>query len=259
MESILIKVSGNVVDQEAQLDQLATWIALQQRDDHSIVVVHGAGKQMNRYSERMGLPINMVEGRRVTDESTLELITGVMGGIVNKTIVDRFRRHSIKAIGLSGVDAGISFAHKRPPLTIHGQSIDFGYVGEIDHIDASLIKMLQKKSYVPILAPLTWSEQEGILNVNADTFAQHLAQALKCTIMVALMDVPAVKNAQGEDIDMLSKSDFEQGKAEGWIIDGMIPKLTTAFQAIDAGLPLVILTNVDGLSRGDGTILKSSL
>jgi acetylglutamate kinase len=257
MESILVKISGNVVDDPEQLTQLAVWLTQQQAKGRSIVVVHGAGKQMNLYSERMGLDVNMLEGRRVTNKETLELITGVMGGIVNKTIVDRFRRHSISAVGLSGADATISTAHKRAPLSINGEMVDFGYVGEIDHMDTSLIKALIQSEHIPVIASLTWSPKDGILNVNADTFANRLALALQCSSMIALMDVPAVRDAFGIDIPGLNKLEFEQGVAEGWIKDGMIPKLTSAFAAIDNGLPQIVLTNVDGLLLGKGTTLQA--
>lgn len=258
MEPILVKLSGNVAEQSEQLDQLAVWISHKQGSGQSFILVHGAGKQMNRYSEQMGLEVKMREGRRITDSSTLELITGVMGGIVNKTIVDRFRRHKLKAIGLSGVDADISTAHKRPPLSIQGEWVDFGYVGEVDHIDITLLRTLLKDSYIPVIASLTWSELDGILNVNADTFAHSITLASSCSMMIALMDVPAVRNARGENLDRLTKDEFEQGKAEGWINEGMIPKLTNAFHAIEGGVPKVLLTNMDGLITGSGTTLTAN-
>jgi acetylglutamate kinase len=205
----------------------------------------------------MGLEVKMLQGRRITDHDTLELITGVMGGIVNQAIVACLRQHAVSAVGLTGVDASISTSHKRPPIDANGILVDFGYVGEIEHIDPSLITLLIQSSFVPVIASLTWSPEDGILNVNADTFANRLALELSCTTMIALMDVPAVRDSSGQALQSLSKNDFQAGKSQGWIKDGMIPKLTTAFDAIDAGLPEVILTNVDGLIEGLGTTLKA--
>lgn len=255
MEPVVVKISGNVADEPTELAAVAQWVARQTEAGQPVVLVHGGGRQINRTIERMGLPVTMVEGRRVTDAETLEVLTGVLGGLVNKHIVSEFRKTGIRAVGLTGVDGGLTTSHKRAPLVIKGEPVDFGLVGEIDSVDPVLLNTLLSTGLVPVVGCLTWSAEEGVLNINADTFANRLAVALGSQRLVAVMDVAAVLDAERQPLAALTHYDFHHGVQAGWIKDGMIPKLTTAFKALDAGLQSVLLTNARGLLEGRGTEL----
>lgn len=256
MEPVVVKISGNVADEPAELAAVAQWVARHSASGQPVVLVHGGGRQINRTIERMGLPVTMVEGRRVTDAETLEALTGVLGGLVNKHIVSVFRGQGIRAVGLTGVDGNLTTSHKRPPLQIKGEAVDFGLVGEIDSVDPSLLQTLLDGGMVPVVGCLTWSEAEGVLNINADTFANRLAVALGGKRLVAVMDVGAVLDAGRKPLTTLTHYEFHHGVQAGWIKDGMIPKLTTAFKSLDAGLESVLLTNAAGLLAGTGTELR---
>jgi len=256
MEPIVVKISGNVIDDPQELDKVITWIAQQRRLGISLILVHGGGKQINRRLDEVGIPSSMIQGRRVTTPEVLEVIIGVLGGNVNATIVSKLRAAGVKSCGINGVDGNLTTAQKRPPIPIEHTLIDFGLVGELAQIDTGLIELLQGAGILPVIACLTWSEAQGILNINADTFANRLAVALKAKRMLAIMDPIAVLDRDGVPLDELSAGEAKKGMQEGWIKDGMIPKLETSIKALEGGVNEVLLTNANGLLRGSGTLLR---
>lgn len=247
MEYIVIKISGSLTDHPHQLDAISGLVRQYQSDGKAACIIHGGGKQINELSLRLGLSPVQIEGRRVTDIHTLEVLKYTVGGAVNRNIVQNLRSHGISGIGMTGVDAGLTTAHCRAPLQIGGRDIDFGLVGEIDAVDTSIIEKLSLAGVVPVIGCLTWSPNEGILNINADTFANCIAVALKASTMVILMEPESVRGADGRAIARLSSSDFQAGKAEGWITEGMVPKLKTAFEALQSGVPCVRIGNPTGV------------
>jgi acetylglutamate kinase len=203
----------------------------------------------------MGIESVMVEGRRVTDANTLELVVAVLGGLVNKTIVSQCRAIGLTACGITGVDGNLTTSHRRPPLQIQNEQVDFGLVGEIDTVDVGIMQQLLNASIVPVVGCLTWSESDGILNINADTFSNKIASALGSSCMYAIMDVEAVLDRNKEPMRSITHHDFHHGVQEGWIAAGMIPKLSNAFKAVESGVRKVVLTNAQGLLYGKGTVV----
>jgi acetylglutamate kinase len=174
---------------------------------------------------------------------------------VNRKLVSEMRRHGLQAVGLTGADGELTTAVRREPLEIDGKAIDFGYVGHIVSVQPEILQTLMAQRYVPVVACLTWSEEEGMLNINADTMAIEIAGSLFASELVMLMEPEAVLDADLNPIASLTFNEFQQGVTEGWISAGMRPKLETGFRAVRSGLERVRLTNPEGLAGGGGTIL----
>lgn len=255
MEPLVVKISGNVVDDAAALADVIAWVGQQRDAGIPVVVVHGGGRQLNDFSARMGIESVVIEGRRVTDRDTLELVQAVLGGLVNKSIVASFRAAGLSAVGITGVDGVLTTSHKRAPIRIQNEMVDFGYVGEIDTVDTHLVGQLLSGGYIPVVGCLTWSSADGVLNINADTFSNKLAAALHSPCMYAVMDVEAVLDRDRLPLASINHHDFHHGVQDGWIAAGMIPKLTNAFKAVEAGVGKVVLTNARGLLGGKGTVV----
>lgn len=256
MEPVVVKISGNVVDDLEALNDVLVWAKTQTEMGVPVVLVHGGGRQLNDYSNRMGIETVMVEGRRVTDSDTRDLVVAVLGGLVNKTIVSHCRRIGLEACGITGIDGNLTTSHKRPPLLIQNEPVDFGYVGEIEAVDASLVRHLMEAGVTPVIGCLTWSQDHGVLNINADTFSNKVASALGASCMYAIMDVEAVLDKNKQPLQSITHHDFHHGIQEGWISAGMVPKLSNAFKAIEAGVGKVVLTNAKGLLDGKGTLVE---
>lgn len=222
-----------------------------------VTIVHGGGRQINTMSERLGIPVRQVAGRRITDRDTMDVLLATVGGSVNRKLVSEMRRNGLRAVGLTGADGELTTAVRREPLEIDGEAIDFGYVGHILSVQPEILQTLMEQRYVPVVACLTWSEEEGMLNINADTMAIEIAGSLFASELVMLMEPEAVLDADLKPIGSLTFSEFQQGVTEGWISAGMRPKLETGFKAVRSGLERVRLTNPEGLAGGGGTILKN--
>ncbi len=253
--TILIKLSGNVIADGSALGKLAEYIHHRKKEGTHIVVTHGGGKQMNELSKRLQVPVQQVAGRRITNEDTRELLLYTVGGKANRELVHFFRNNGIAAAGISGVDGGLTTSHRRPPFEIDGDPVDFGLVGEIDSVDTTLPDTLLKAGIIPVIGCLTWSPDEGILNVNADTFAIRISLGMQVSELIMLMDPPAVLDAEQKPIAEMRRSDWQRGLREGWVREGMKPKLLTAFEALDKGIASVRMTNAATLAAGGGTRL----
>lgn len=254
-DTILIKLSGNVVADSAALGKLAEYMGEAKNSGKRIILTHGGGKQISELSGRLELPVEQVAGRRITNEDTREVLLYTVGGKANRDLVAFLREQGISAVGISGVDGALTTSHRRPPFEVDGEPIDFGLVGEIDSVDGSLPETLLEAGYIPVIGCLTWSPDEGILNVNADTFAIRISLAMGVDELIMLMDPPAVLDAGQRPIPKMRRSDWELGLKEGWVKDGMKPKLFTAFEALEKGVPTVKMTNADTLAAGGGTLL----
>lgn len=253
MDTILIKLSGNVIADENALGKLAEYVVEQKKQHKRIVMVHGGGRQINDLSKRLKLPVQQVAGRRITNDESREVLLYTVGGKANRELVAFLRVCDIAAVGISGIDGGLTTSSRRSPMDIEGEPVDFGLVGEMESVDTSLPEHLIKGGFVPVIGCLTWSPDEGILNINADTFSIRISLAMQVSELIMLMDPPAVLDADQKPISTMRRSDWQRGLREGWIKDGMKPKLTTAFEALDKGLPSVRLTNADTLAAGGGT------
>jgi acetylglutamate kinase len=205
---------------------------------------------------QLGIPVMQVAGRRITTPETMDVLLKTVGGSLNRGLVSDLRSRGLSAIGLTGADGGITTSHKRPPLVIDGVETDFQLVGELDVVDPSILHTLISAGVVPVIACLTWSEEHGYLNINADTFAIAIANALRADQLVFLMEPEAVLDAEKTPISRMTKTDFIAGVSQGWITDGMRPKLETGFNALESGIKSVTLTNPAGLSKHKGTRLS---
>lgn len=247
----IVKVGGKIVEEEQSLKQLLQDFA---KIEGYKLLVHGGGCSATRLAERLGIESRMVNGRRITDKDTLEVVTMVYGGLVNKNIVAGLQALNINALGLTGADMNIIRSEKRPVT-----DIDYGYVGDVQEVNTKALSDLISQGVVPILAPLTHDKQGNILNTNADTIAGETAKALATVFNVTLIfcfekkGVLMDENDDDSVIPQLDKDDFERLVKEGVIQGGMIPKLENAFKSLDAGVKKVIITNASELDENKGS------
>lgn len=241
----IIKIGGNIIDDENALSAfLKSFSAI---NDHKILV-HGGGKLATQMAEKMQVPQKMIEGRRITDADTLRIITMVYAGLINKRIVAELQSYHCNAIGLTGADGDSILSHKRKHPVI-----DYGFVGDIDAINGTLLSNLLSLKLVPVFAPLTHDQTGQLLNTNADTIAQELAKSLGDlfdTVLVYSFEKPGVL-LDAEDnnslIPRLTRDQYNQLRTEGKIFAGMIPKLDNAFAALQHGVHRVIIGKADNL------------
>lgn len=255
----IVKVGGAVVEDEQQLSQLLKdFSAIQGRK----VLVHGGGRKATKMAERLGIETKMVEGRRITDAQMLEVVTMVYGGLVNKNLVARLQANGVNALGLTGADANIIQSHKRPPRMVNGEAVDYGYVGDVDHVSNVTLSQLIAAGITPVIAPLTHDGQGNILNTNADTMASETAKALAhdydVTLIFSFEKKGVLSNPDDDDsvIPVITKEDFKRYKADGTISGGMLPKIENALKAVDAGVSRVIITLATALDGCHGTVIK---
>ncbi len=252
---IVIKVGGAVVEDPAQLSNLLERFAT---IDGAKVLVHGGGRRATKVAAALGIETQMINGRRVTDQAMLEVVTMVYGGLVNKTIVAQLQARGINAIGLTGADAGIITAHKRPLVKAADseQIIDYGFVGDVDSANGDRLAALVAQGIVPVVAPLTHDGKGNILNTNADTIAQTVATALvshyDVTLVYTFEKAGVLRDAEDDRslIETITADDFARLTADGTIQGGMIPKIENALEAIAAGVTAVKITNVNDLTGG---------
>jgi acetylglutamate kinase len=199
----------------------------------------------------------MVDGRRITDEETLKVVTMVYGGLVNKNIVAGLQARGVNALGLTGADCNIITAHKRPV-----KSIDYGFVGDVDRADGDMLSRLIEQGITPIVAPLTHDGKGTILNTNADTMAAETAKALApyydVTLIYSFEKKGVLSNPDDDEsvIPVITRDDFARYVADGTVAGGMIPKLENAFDAISSGVSRVIITLATAIDGEHGTIIK---
>lgn len=247
----IVKVGGKIVEEEDSLKQLLTDFA---SIEGNKLLVHGGGRSATRIAEKLGIESRLVDGRRITDEETLKVVTMVYGGLVNKNIVAKLQKTGINAIGLTGADMNIIRSIKRPV-----KEIDYGFVGDVKAVNAAIISSIIANGIVPVLAPLTHDGQGNILNTNADTIAGETAKALAGYFDVTLIfcfekkGVLLDENDDESVIPSITKSEFKELANRKIVQGGMIPKLENAFAAIDAGVKEIIITKASDLGTNSGT------
>ena len=255
----IVKVGGAIVEDEKQLSQLL--------EDFSAipgkkVLVHGGGRSATKIASSLGIESTMIDGRRVTDSEMLKVVTMVYGGLVNKNLVARLQAHQINAIGLTGADMDVLRAHRRPLVKkADGQTIDYGFVGDVERANGDVLHMLLDAGITPVMAPLTHDGQGNMLNTNADTIASETAKALApyydVTLIYSFEKKGVLSNPEDDDsvIPLITPSLFQQLVKEGTIGGGMIPKLENAFMAINSGVGRVIITLATALDGQQGTTI----
>lgn len=247
----IIKVGGKIVEEEHSLKQLLSDFS---QIKGNKILVHGGGRSATRLAERLGIENRMVNGRRITDKETLEVVTMVYGGLVNKNIVAGLQALEVNALGLTGADMNLMRSEKRPV-----KDIDYGYVGDVKEVNANALSFLISHGVIPILAPLTHDKEGNILNTNADTIAGETAKAMARHFEVSLIycfekkGVLMNENDDDSVISQIDKSGFERLVKEGIIQGGMIPKLENAFASIEAGVKEVIITSAAHIGQNQGT------
>ena len=228
---LVIKYGGNAMVDEALRDSFAVDVVLLKYIGVKPVVVHGGGPQIGRTLERLGKESRFVDGLRVTDDETMEVVEMVLGGQVNREIVERVNRGGARAVGLTGNDAGMIRVRRK----WHRDS-DLGRVGEVAQVDPGPITAVAAAGYVPVVAPIGVDDQGVTHNVNADEAAGAIAVALGAEKLILLTDVEGVKDAAGELLPQLSSDDVRKLIAEGTIEGGMIPKVECCLQALEGGV-----------------------
>lgn len=243
----IIKIGGNIIDHPKALAQfLQDFSKVKGRK----LLIHGGGKIATKIGDQLGIVSQYIDGRRITDDDTIDLVTMVYGGLVNKKLVAQLQALGCNAIGLTGADANIIPALKRPIKTI-----DYGWVGDLDPltINTPILSMLLNHEVVPVFAPLTHDSLGHILNTNADTIAASLAVALSPHFSVRLMycfeKKGVLANIEDEQsvIRKLNKTLYQQLKNEKKLFEGILPKIDNAFQAIDAGVQQVLIGDAQDL------------
>lgn len=250
MESVLIiKIGGNIIDNDSQLQSfLQSFAAVAGKK----ILVHGGGKIATKIGDQLGIESKYVDGRRITDAATLDVVTMVYGGLVNKKIVASLQTMGCNAIGITGADANLVPANKRPV-----KEVDYGFVGDVksEQLPVNTWQQLLEIGLTPVVAPLTHDGKGSILNTNADTMAQEIAKALGKAYEVSLIysfEKPGVLldiNDDNSVINKLNPSSYQQLKSEQKIFAGMIPKLDNAFSALKAGVTKVIIGDAAKLDQ----------
>lgn len=252
----LVKVGGKIVEEPQSLKQL---LADFSKIEGNKVLVHGGGRSATAIAAKLGIESTMVNGRRVTDEETLKVVTMVYGGLVNKQIVAGLQAIGVNALGLTGADLNYMRSEKRPV-----KDVDYGFVGDVKEVNAGILADLIAKGVVPVLAPLTHDMNGNMLNTNADTIAGEAAKALAKHFDVILMycfEKKGVLMTETDDesvITQITPELFEKYVVDGIISGGMIPKLENAFDAINTGVKQVVITRADLIHIDGGTKIVSA-
>lgn len=249
----IIKVGGKVVEEPESLNALLDQFI---RFSGNKILVHGGGRTATEIAAKLGIETEMVDGRRITGKSMLDVVTMVYGGLVNKKIVAGLQARGCNAIGLTGADLNLISARKRPV-----KEIDYGFVGDVVDVNSRELRMLIEENVVPVIAPLTHDKNGQLLNTNADTIAAELASELADYFSVYLFFCFEKKgvllNPENESaiISELDAALFQQYQQEGIINTGMIPKLENGFSAKRNGVKEVLITNPENMANGKGTRL----
>ena len=244
----IFKIGGNIINDEVALESfLKDFSAL----EGPKLLVHGGGKRANEISEDLGLQPKMIAGRRVTDEATLEVVTMVYAGLLNKKITAQLQKLNCNALGLSGADANCILAHKRMVA-----EVDYGFAGDVDAVNAEFITVLLQNKVTPVFCAITHDKNGQLLNTNADTIASEISIAMSDFYVVALnyvfelkgvLSTIADKNSVIPNINLIK---YEQLIEDGIISEGMIPKLHNCFNALKKG--------VQKVNIGDASLLKKT-
>ena len=238
----VVKIGGNVVDNEELLTQFCRSFAALEGPK---VLVHGGGVMASRLQEKMGVPAKMIGGRRVTDDTTLQIVTMVYAGWCGKHICALLQKEGCNAMSLSGCDGNVIRASKRPPVEVNGEMVDFGNVGDVrkDSVNADALRSLLDAGFTPVLNAINHDGCGKLLNTNADTVASSVAAALGAELIICF-EKPGVLLDRNDDSSLIPTLDsnlYRKLLDEGRIADGMIPKLENAFKVLGQGVPKVVI------------------
>src|SRR6187401_1039174 len=243
--TFVVKLSGKVTEDQGNLTSLAEELALLHQVGIRICVIHGGGKQLSDLASKLGIEQTIIEGRRVTDDATLEMAKMIFAGKINTDILASLRHRGIEAVGLSGVDGNIVHAEKRPPKEILNREtgvrdkVDFGYVGDVVQINAKLLTVLLDHGYLPVISSLGADDEGTVFNINADTIASEIAVQLQAEKIILLSDVDGIYLRAGESdskVSRLTTAEADELIASGAATGGMIPKLQSITTLLRRGV-----------------------
>jgi acetylglutamate kinase len=266
-KTIVIKYGGNAMTDDALKEGFAKDIVLLKLVGINPVVVHGGGPQINELLERVGKEGKFVQGMRVTDQETMDVVEMVLGGLVNKEIVSLINTHGGKAVGLTGKDGHFIRAEKMFLSDESDEKIDIGQVGEISSIDPSLVSLLDRQDFIPVVAPIGVGVNGEAYNINADLVAGKLAETLNAEKLILMTNTPGVLDKEGKLLTGLSAQQVDALFADGTIHGGMLPKISSALDAarsgvntvhiIDGRVPHALLLEIM-TDDGVGTMIRAS-
>lgn len=270
-KTIVIKFGGNAMVDESLKNSFARDIVLLKQVGVNPVIVHGGGPQIGSLLEKMGKESEFINGMRVTDSETMDVVEMVLGGLVNKSIVSLINKNGGLAVGLTGKDGGLIRAKKmqitrNTPGLEAPEIIDLGHVGEITEIDPSLVTTLDQGNFIPVIAPIGVGEDAMSYNINADLVAGKMASVLGAEKLLLLTNTPGILDKKGNILTGLEVNDIDELKADGTIHGGMLPKVDCALDAVNSGVKTAHI--IDGrvehavllellTDEGVGTLIKS--
>ena len=239
-KTIVVKYGGNAMTEPALQQSFARDIVLLKQVGINPVVVHGGGPQIGNLLKQIGKESHFVDGMRVTDAETMDVVQMVLGGLVNKQIVNMINQAGGRAIGLTGKDGNMIIAKKmvlerKAAENQPSEIVDLGHVGEVTDIDASVVRMLEEDRFIPVIAPIGVGRDGTSYNINADIVAGKMAEVLNAERLLLLTNTPGVLNKEGQLLDVLSQQDIQNLIDDGTIHGGMLPKLACAMDAIAGG------------------------
>tara|TARA_Y100000758_G_C16050186_1_gene421309 strand:- start:466 stop:1401 length:936 start_codon:yes stop_codon:yes gene_type:complete len=242
---IVLKAGGEAFSSADTTRDLMEQVGLLHQVGIRVVLVHGGGAQSTQMAEELGIAAEFVDGRRITDQSSLEVAAMVLNGQINTRILASCRDLDIPAVGISGVDAGLIKAHKRPPVARQGNSgetVDYGFVGDIESVDASVLIKQLDNDLVPIISPLSADESGTLLNINADSVASAVAVALSAEKLILATGAPGILESANEPASLISYVDLaglSKLRNDNRLSDGMLPKVAAIELALLGGVPRV--------------------
>src|SRR6516165_2546527 len=272
-KTFVVKAGAGVFAEMATTRALVEQLGILHYFGVRVVLVHGGGPQLTELSAALGVPTRMIEGRRVTDEKSIEITAMVLNGLINTRVLGICRDLNIDAVGISGVDAGLVRAHKRPPLALasNGEMIDFGFVGDIDAVDTTVLQKLLDNGLMPVVSPLSADESGTLLNINADTVAAAIGAALSAEKLLLCTGAPGILGSVDDPGSLISYTDLRGLKRlrdEGRIADGMLPKAKAIEQALTGGVRRVHVVSYrspEGIlaevftNEGTGTLIVADI
>ncbi|WP_304441603.1 acetylglutamate kinase [Hydrogenovibrio sp. SC-1] len=240
-KTIVVKYGGNAMTEEALKNGFARDIVLMKLVGMNPVVVHGGGPQIGNLLERVGKQSEFIQGMRVTDSETMDIVEMVLGGMVNKEIVNLIHQHSGNAVGLTGKDANLIEARKMEMTAFNEdlnapELIDLGHVGEVAKINTKVLDMLIQDDFIPVIAPVGVDEKGASYNINADLVAGKVAEALNAEKLMLLTNTPGLLDKAGELLTGLNSDSVARLIADGTIYGGMLPKIQCALEAVENGV-----------------------
>jgi acetylglutamate kinase len=244
-KTFVVKLSGKVIEEPENLASLAEELALLHQVGIRVCVVHGGGKQLTELAEQLGVEQTIIDGRRVTDDATLDMAKMIFAGKINTDILAALRRRGVEAVGLSGVDGQIVLAERRPPKEVvnretgERESVDFGHVGDVLGINDRLLRVLLDHEYLPVVSSLGADDEGRVFNINADTNASEIAVRLEAEKLIMLSDVDGLYLRPGDRASKISRLSATEARAlisDGVATGGMIPKLQNVTEILGRGV-----------------------